>query len=382
MKRTGLVAGSACALVLTLATTQAGAVNVLNDKEKDVSLDVAILLQPQMQMAKDASPDGHLSTDFFLRRARLFVFGKVSKEISFFVDTDQPNWGKNGVWDTSMYVQDAVMSWSPDRAFTLDTGLLLVPFSHHALEGAAGLHGLDYHLNVIRYPAGAGTVLRDTGILARGLLFGDVLHYRLGVFEGVRGPALPAGVTPAPAPLNEKGLPRFTGQLRVNVLGSEDRLFLGGIYFADKPMLSFGVGADYQHHAVRVAGTNEVADYAALSADVFLEHPLPGDMEILAKGQFSHIDQGAGSASTGNGAFAEAGFRYAWFEPIVAGEWWKAKDSKLDYLAVKGGVNFWARKHQTNVKSELGWTETKTPAGTSTTTVHGLTFTVQGQVFF
>jgi hypothetical protein len=208
MKRTGQAAGGAFALVLTLATTQAGAVNVLTDKDKDLSLDVAVLLQPQMQMAKDASPDGHMSTDFFLRRARIFVFGKVTKEISFFVDTDQPNWGKNGTWDTSTYVQDAVLSWSPDRAFTLDSGLLLVPFSHHSLEGAAGLHGLDYHLNVIRYPAGAGKVLRDAGVLARGLLFGDVVHYRVGVFEGVRGPAIPtvAAGAPVPSPLNEKGL--------------------------------------------------------------------------------------------------------------------------------------------------------------------------------
>jgi hypothetical protein len=384
MKRTVLAAGSAFALGATLATTQAGAVNVITDKEKDLSLDVAVLLQPQMQMAKDASPDGHMSTDFFLRRARIFVFGKVSKEISFFVDTDQPNWGKNGTWDTSAYVQDAVLSWTPDRAFTLDAGMLLVPFSHHALEGAAGLHGLDYHLNVIRYPAGAGKVLRDTGILARGLLFGDVIHYRVGVFEGVRGPAIPtvaAGV-PTPSPLNEKGLPRVTGQLRVNLFGSEDRLFLGGIYFAEKTMLSIGVGADYQHHAVRVKATNEVVDYYAVSADVFLEHPLGGDMEILAKGQFSHVSTGTNSVSTGNGMFAEAGFRYAWIEPIVSCEWWKAADSQQDFLAAKGGLNFWARKHQTNVKSELGWAETKTPIAGVSTTRHDLTFTVQGQVFF
>lgn len=386
MKCIAQLVGASCAFGLVLATTPAGAVNVLDDKEKGISLDVAILVQPQAQLTKDASPDGHLSTDLFVRRTRLFAWGKIGKEISFFVDTDQPNWGKNGDFSSSMYIQDAVISWSPGRALTVDGGMLLVPFSHHGLEGAAGLNGLDYHLGVLPYATGVGKTLRDTGVVFRGLLFGDRVHYRAGVFEGFRGPALPAGVTPAPAPINEKGAPRVTGQVRVNLLGSEDRLFLGGLYFAETPLLSVGAGFDWQHHAVRALDAN-VQDYVAIMGDAFFEYPLPGDMEIIAKGQFTHSKFGAGSPKTGDGCFAEAGFRYAWLEPVVALEYFQQKDfiarsgaatDGTRTVALKGGLNFFARKHQTNLKTELAWSEVKTAAATT----HPLVFTVQGQVFF
>jgi hypothetical protein len=48
MKWTARVVGACGAAVLTLATTPAGAVNVLEDKEKGLSLDVAVLVQPQL----------------------------------------------------------------------------------------------------------------------------------------------------------------------------------------------------------------------------------------------------------------------------------------------------------------------------------------------
>lgn len=385
MKRSARVVGGFCAAVLMLATTPAGAVNVLEDKEKGLSLDVAVLAQPQLQMTKDASPDGGLSTDLFLRRTRLFVYGKVSKEISFFVDTDQPNWGKNGDFSSSMYVQDAVISWSPGRALTIDAGMLLVPFSHHGLEGAAGLNGLDYHTLVLPYATGIGKVLRDTGVVFRGLLFDDRIHYRVGAFEGVRG-AAPKTATD-PAPLNPHGEPRFTGELRFNVLGSEDRLFLGGIYFAEKPLFSVGAGFDWQHKAMRALDGKAREDYFAVNGDAFLEYPFSADMELIAKGQFTHSQFGVGQPKTGDGFFAEAGFRYAWIEPVVAMDWFQQKNfTALSGVAtngtktttLKGGVNFWARKHQTNVKAELGWSAVKTAAATT----HPLVFTLQGQVFF
>jgi hypothetical protein len=385
MKWTARVVGACGAAVLTLATTPAGAVNVLEDKEKGLSLDVAVLVQPQLQMTKDASPTGGLSTDLFVRRTRLFVFGKVTKEISFFLDTDQPNWGKNGDFASSMYIQDAVISWSPARELTIDGGMLLVPFSHHGLEGAAGLHGLDYHTALLPYATGIGKVLRDTGIVFRGLLFEDRIHYRLGAFEGVRG-AAPKTATD-PAPLNPNGEPRVTGELRVNILGSEDRLFLGGIYFAEKPLLSIGAGVDWQYKAMRALDGIAREDYLAANGDFFLEYPFSADMELVAKGQFTHSQFGVGNAKTGDGFFAEAGFRYTWIEPVVAAEWFKQKDFRslagvdtkgTQTTTVLGGLNFWARKHQTNLKAQLGWSTVETAAKTT----HPLAFTLQGQVFF
>jgi hypothetical protein len=134
----------------------------------------------------------------FLRRGRLIVSGEVMKGLTFFVDTDQPNWGKGGNWSGALIVQDAFGSYEVARELTVDAGFMLVPFTHNSVEGAGSLHALDYHLAMLHYPPGVGPALRDGGVQVRGLAFSDRLHYRVGIFEGVRGPGVAA--SPAPAP--------------------------------------------------------------------------------------------------------------------------------------------------------------------------------------
>src|SRR6201999_65254 len=66
--------------------------------------------------------------DFYLRRARLMVWGSVTKELSFFVDTDEPNRGKGGNFSTATttpggtfsFIQDAFLSYKFMQELTLD----------------------------------------------------------------------------------------------------------------------------------------------------------------------------------------------------------------------------------------------------------------------
>ena len=95
-----------------------------------------------------------------------------------------------------MYIQDAFLSYTFAPEFKIDAGMMLVPFSHHTIEGAIGLNTLDYHADMIRLPA--GKVWRDNGVQFRGMLGGTLIHYRLGIFEGVRASAVPVA-NPAPA---------------------------------------------------------------------------------------------------------------------------------------------------------------------------------------
>lgn len=415
-------------LATTLLTSmflgsRAEAATVFKDEEKGVAVNVGALLQPWFQMtAPDGkgegspgvgAPDGKSpSWDFFMRRARILVYGNITKDLAYFVETDQPNLGKGGDWNQPMFVQDAFFSYTFMPELKVDVGMMLVPLSHHTLEGATGLNALDYHADTIRFPA--GKVFRDTGIQLRGLAANNLLHYRLGVFEGVRAGAVPAPTamgTAGAEPLNSKGLPRFAAQLRFNIMGEEADFFLKGIYFSPKPLISVGIGADIQPNGVRKVN-NEPGLYRALSLDAFVEYPFTADDELIFKGNVFNYGEGAavnvnqdtttGLFTTATGAlpgstalrtggtafYAEAGFRHAWIEPLAFIDYVKAKDDALTILAPHVGCNFWINKHTYNIKVDVGYkkTETLTPATANAAAVLATTKdilgTVQGQVFF
>ncbi|HEX2870107.1 MAG TPA: porin [Polyangiaceae bacterium] len=379
------------------------AVTLFTDEAKGVAVNVSVLAQPWFQVtgptsAGHGSPgigaaDGKSpSFDFFVRRVRLMAYGSVTKELSYFIETDQPNWGKDGNFTTSMFIQDAFLTYAFAPEFKIDAGMMLVPLSHHTIEGAVGLNALDYHAELIRFPA--GKIFRDTGIQFRGLLLNNLIHYRLGIFEGVRQAAVPAPAMPPPVPpppLNDNGLPRFAAQVRVNILGDESDFFLKGIYFTPQPLLSVGLGADLQTKAVRKLDGNP-GTYSALSVDVFLDYPFGEENELVAKANFFNYGEGASGVTgstalpTGGLAFyAEAGFRHAWLEPLVYVEYLKAKDDALTILSPHVGANFWAQKHTFNVKADLGYRSTQRPAvvpATGSVTQKDLLATMQAQVFF
>lgn len=388
--------------------TQARAATVLKDEEKGVAVNVGVLLQPWFQVTAPAganegsagigAPDGKSpSFDFFLRRARILVYGNITKDLAYFIETDQPNLGKGGDFSTSTFVQDAFFSYTFMPELKVDAGMMLVPLSHHTIEGAIGLNALDYHGDTIRFPA--GKIFRDTGIQLRGTALNTLLHYRLGIFEGVRSSPRAAPVTA----LNEKGLPRLAAHVRVNLMGDEPDFFLKGIYFSPTPIISVGLGADIQPGGVRKLNGDPTL-YRAISADVFVEYPFTADDELIFKGNFFNYGEGApvltppvvdtttgmvtspavmfpGStalATGGNAFYAEVGFRHAWVEPLAFIDYVKAKNDTLTILAPHVGCNFWINKHTYNVKVDVGYK--KTDIGAVTT--KDILGTVQGQVFF
>ena len=402
-------------ILATLATSlfavsYANAYPVFVDEEKGIAVNVGALLQPWFQTTVAAS-EGQGSTapppgigapdrkspswDFFIRRARLMLWGSVNKELSYFIETDQPNLGKGGNFTVPMFVQDAFLTYAFMPEFKIDFGLMLLPFSHHTVEGATGLNALDYHADLIRFPA--AFVFRDVGVQFRGLLLEDMLYYRVGIFEGVRNAVVPP-ITPPPVPprppLNETGLPRITGQVRFNLMGSEPDFFLKGIYFSAKPLVSIGFGMDYQPNAVYKLNGQPGA-YFAGSIDAFAEYPLSADDELIGQANLFMYPEGAstipGTNSLPAGAtafYAQAGFRHKFIEPLVFVDYLKAKNNTLTIVAPHAGVNFWVIKHQFNVKVDLGYRKADTlVAATMTTPATTLTTkdilgTVQAQVFF
>ncbi len=366
------------ALLPLFVARSASAVTVLEDKEHDRSLSVGILLQPQLTFTQDGAPSGKdYSTDFFLRRVRMYTAGEIFKGMTFFVQIDQPNLGKGGNFETSAFFRDAVLSYEFMRELSIDGGLILWPFTHNSLEGAGSLHTIDYRNPGLIYPGTEGKLFSDVGLQLRGLALNDRLHYRAGVFEGARGPAIPAAA-PTAAPLNPKGIPRFMGMVRLNIFGVEDKFFFQGVYFAEHPMLSIGAGVDYQPQALR-APNNDVTDYFAVNGDVFLEYPLNEDNEVIANAAVADWRQGTNSPNTALTVFGEVGYRYKWIEPLVAADLVEAENNANEYFDIRPGVNFWFKKHNGNLKAEAAWSTDKRPA---TGIDRAFVVTVQGQVYF
>lgn len=432
-----LLAVAATGLVVS---SNAFAFRVFEDQDKGISVNVGVLLQPWFQVTgplhagqgsagigapstdqegdSQAGPVANPSLDLFLRRARLIVSGTAFHDLSFFMSVDQPDLGAGGSFGglernkTPFYIQDAFLTYQFVPEFKIDAGLMSVPLARHTIESAGTLNGLDFHTDVVRFPT--GKAYHDTGVQFRGTV-GGAFNYRVGFFEGVRNqaaeetPVEPVGATYDK--LNQNGIPRIAGQLRFNLAGTESDFFLKGVYFSPTPVVSIGVGADYQPNAVLKLANLDInggkpppGTYSAFSADVFVEYPFSADDEILFKANFFQYGEGwsriEGSSlleSGGIAAFAEAGFRHAWIEPIVALDYLKAKDTDVPpitrrdqaILAYHGGANFWVQQHTFNVKVDFGFRQRKidgrrTQTGTEFDNFkhEDLFATIQGQVFF
>jgi hypothetical protein len=393
-------------LVVVLFSRTADAVTVFKDEEKGVAVNVGLLAQPTFQLtapgikggtgpcgsptrarcsAGIGNPKGGPSYDFFLRRARLMLWGTATKDLAFFIDTDEPNLGKGGSYTTSSFIQDAFLSYTFVPELKVDAGLMLVPLTHHTIEGATSLNALDYHAEMIRFPT--GRIFRDVGVQLRGLALNDRLHYRLGVFEGVRNGAVPPPAMPLPTPrppLNHRGQPRFAGMIRGNIVGSEPDFFLKGIYFSKDPIVSVGIGADYQRDSTYQLN-GRPGRYLALSGDVFAEVPFSEADELVFKGSAIYYGEGTSLIGTnlpagGIGTYAELGFRHDFIEYL------KARTSSLTpalatvkIVSPHAGVNFWIIKHTFNVKTDVGHRYADRVGAPPTKDV---LWTTQGQIFF
>ncbi len=349
--------------------------------------EVRALLQPTAQTIENGAADKTgMGADFYLRRARLILSGTLSKNVSFFIETDAPNFGKAGDYASTVFVQDAFATYKASSAFMVDAGLILLPLNHHATQSAITLNTLDYHSSLVKYPARTQKIWRDTGVQLRGFLLGDRLHYRAGVFGGDRGRFNKVDAEGNALPnINPNSTPRVAGQVRFNLFDAETDFFLGGIYHGKKKVVSFGVGTDYQAHAIATAVGQRPKDRLALAGDIFVDWPLFEDSEVVFQAGVFDYREGRESASSGTGVFGEAGYRWKQIEPVVGYDHFMHRQRPdLDTQALHFGLNYWLDKHATNLKADL--TLDKQPAVQAVADLSAATFatvfTLQGQIFF
>lgn len=334
----------------------------------DSYVGIDYLLQGQAQFTQDGAPnEENWSKDFFLRRSRLMLTGGLNEHVSFFMETEQANFGKNGDWSAPFFVQDAYVNFKVIDEFQVDAGLILLPFTRHSFMSAVGINGLDYHVNMIKYPVGTTKVWRDAGVQLRGYVFEQKLQYRLGVFGGSQNVALQKDAAGKGIVFsNSKDYPRVTGHLRYAILGTEVGFFPKGIYFAKDPVLSIGVGADAVPDSVlvkpavlddtgRITTPAEIGHHVGTAADVFLDLPFDEDNELVFQGALLYYADGQGVKTGGIGVLSEVGYRWKFLEPVVQFDWFKSDAEAADYMGARGGLNLWLLKHGANIKAEYGF---------------------------
>ncbi|HTE52603.1 MAG TPA: porin [Kofleriaceae bacterium] len=259
-----------------------------------------LMLQSWTELLQDRVPqtngdDGEYQFNTFLRRARVFFAGGIFNKVTYLLLLEAANFGKTVTapdgtavkgFNTLLF-QDAFFSINFNPAFTVQGGLMLVPFTRNILQSTSTYLSLDVLTTTATFIAATQTSnLRDAGLQLKGNLNEDHFEYRLGMFQGIRQGSGQEGAQ------GGKNSPRFAGYLQYNFFDPEIGYVFNGQYFGHKKVAGVSAGFDYQ----KTDGT-DVDPYLAFSASAFASIPLSGDAktggdEVAGLVQFLHFDPG------------------------------------------------------------------------------------------
>jgi hypothetical protein len=327
----------------------------------DVTIRFGTLLQGWGDWTQDPVTEGY-AQNLYLRRVRLLVGGQVARNITFFIETDNPNLGRTPkALGSGFIVQDALAEVKLSDPLTISAGLMFVPFCRNCIQSAATLLSLDYSVfSFLATPATQSSVGRDVGFQAKGYFNGNRIEYRVGAFQGFRA-------TGARNPL------RAVGRLQVNLLDAETPgIFYTGTYLGTKRVLAIGGGVDAQ------AGPGD--NYRAWTVDAFLDYPLGDSVSLTA--QVDYFDYDGGDTFTTlteqTAIFAEAGL---YFKPLRLLPFVRYETQNLDPAAAvdnvryQAGLTYFISGHNANLK--VAYSRLDPESGNSSNQ-----FTTQLQLFY
>ncbi|MGQ0713701.1 MAG: hypothetical protein ACT4PJ_08200 [Gemmatimonadaceae bacterium] len=324
------------AAVLMLAGGRAARAQATIRVGEDVSLRFGTLIQGWADWTQDPVSEGY-AQNLFLRRVRLLVGGQIAPNITFFIETDNPNLGRAPkALGTGFIVQDALVELKFSDPLTISAGLMFVPFCRNCIQSAASLLSLDYSsFSFLATPATQSSVGRDIGFQAKGYLYDNRLEYRVGAFQGFRAPG-------ARNPL------RGVARLQFNLFDAEPQgIFYAGTYLGARRVLAIGGGVDMQ------AGPGD--NYRAWVVDAFLDHPLTDSVSVTAQVDFFNYDGGQTFTALAeqSAVFAEAGlyFKPMKLMPFVKFETRNFDGPSIDEKRYQAGLTYYIQGHNANVKA-------------------------------
>ena len=300
---------------------------------------IGVLLQPQA--AWTALPEGGTSQSLLLRRARVTLGGELTRRFAFVVAVEAQRIGAvdasgSKAASPDVRILDAVAAWRVARGLELWAGRTYVPTSREVLKSSTSLLPLDgADLPQVPTLALGGTSGRDVGFQLRGLLLGDRLEVRTGVFQGARDDA-------SRRPF------RAVARLQANLLDTEAQAFPAypGSYRGTARVLAVGLSFDAQ------------LAYRGVTADVFADVPVAFG-SVLGTATWQHLDGGTSfPALPRQDLFSvEAGLFHA---RTKLGGWarWerRAPEGAPGQELVAAGLSWFFRGNALNLKA--GWGRT------------------------
>ncbi len=372
-----LLSSAVLASALSFSPANAVAKFKINDES---TVWVSLLLQLRGEWIQDGQIDGSgWRSDFYIRRARILFGGTINKYVDFFVETDNPNMGKDipikdvndldgdsdtneiigykSNNDTKTFIQDAWIRLKLAKEFNLVFGQILLPFSHNNATGATSLLGLDYNLTVVKFPPTSNFVWRDYGAEVMGLITLPTgsLDYRLGVFDGVETLVNPANNVA----INKDDNYRITGRIQYNLFDSEG-FYYKGTYLGKKKIVSFGAGIDYQKDAAADNYDNptQVDDYKAWTVDMFIDYPLPSKDVVTFEAGYIDYDYGNLHPNDGTAIYAQFGYLInkqigiGKIEPVLRYQNFDSSIAGNDVTEYYIGLAYWIDGFRANLKGE------------------------------
>jgi phosphate-selective porin OprO/OprP len=322
---------------------------------------------------------GDSKGSFRIRRAKLKSEGWIFNQyITYEV---QLNWPAATGSNIGAFLEDAYVGWDPTKkgTFKVMIGQNKVPFGHQEMTSSGSQLFVDRAEVSNTYARG-----RDTGLTVIGVLGGNKLEYRAGVYNG-------NGLTRT---LNDNAKFQYNARLMWQVAGNQplkQRAWVSGVYYSegdfestDKPL--FALGANFEKNDFHLATTAiDLKDTiygfdgtfkfkgVFLTAEYYLRERTP---EPPAPGA-------AAAKFDSDGWFAQAAYNFGpgrkW---ALAGRYGSWDPSSLlsvnERTEWRVGLSYFYSRHTLKVQADFGELKTEAAAGD----IKNQEFRLQTQIIF
>ena len=260
------IAAASCVGLFAAGATEAATFA----RDDDQFINVGTAFRTSFTSVEDGAPDGtSRSKDFALEEARLYLNGKVHKNVSF-----ELNLARDAA-DNKVEVLDAHVGLELNDQVNVWVGRFLPPGSRASAAAPAYPPTFDFPL-VEQAPNQFGG--RDDGVALWGAAAGQKLKYQVGAFQGRKdGP-------------NRSDSLSYATRLQYNFWDPEPGFYNLASYDGSKAILSVGASLCFQKDGAGTAA--QPGDYRYWNVDGRLEKGVGDGAVAGAEASYYHYDNG------------------------------------------------------------------------------------------